>query len=290
LRQSAESYWGAHVHERESFGASCQPRDKQRSRMTPELHLQTCFLLNVDDRIVSTREPAGVAGPIFALVRGSASCAWAVRADVPLKVARELEAIARDEPPTRDFRAPPVHEGRYLSVLGSIQRVSTSAGPAFSFPETAVEFTEAVQIEIESLLEPNFRGWVRGEITAGRGPVLGIVRDGYPVSVCFCARRTDSAAEAGLETARPYRRSGFGATVTAAWASALRATGRVPLYSTSWGNEASLGVARKLGLIAYASYWNAAEPSRGLPNELQRTLMDKVPSHMRQHAAAEQER
>ncbi|MXZ22396.1 MAG: GNAT family N-acetyltransferase, partial [Caldilineaceae bacterium SB0665_bin_25] len=32
--------------------------------------------------------------------------------------------------------------------------------------------------------------------------------------------------------------------------------GRVPLYSTSWENGASLAVARKLGLVAYASGWS----------------------------------
>lgn len=225
--------------------------------MTPKLHLQTCFVLNEDGRILSTCEPAGAPGPYFALVRGSAACAWAVRADVPSNVARELEFIARDEPPALDFRAPPVHAQRYLNALSSIADVSQTLGPAYSFPETLGTHTEAVLIERESLLDRNFRGWVPGEIAAGRSPMMGIIRNGFAVSVCFSARRTDSAAEAGLETAESYRRSGLGAGVTAAWARAVRASGRVPLYSTSWDNEASLGVARKLGLIAYASSWAA---------------------------------
>jgi hypothetical protein len=104
---------------------------------------------------------------------------------------------------------------------------------------------------------------VRGEIAAGRGPVLAVVRNGHPVSVCFCARQTPVAAEAGLETAERYRRRGLGVDVTSAWAAAVRFTGRVPLYSTSWDNAASLGVARRLGLIAYASSWAiAAAPYR----------------------------
>jgi hypothetical protein len=36
------------------------------------------------------------------------------------------------------------------------------------------------------------------------------------------ARPTDSAAEAGVETAAAYRRKGFGAKVTAAWAAVVR--------------------------------------------------------------------
>jgi len=38
----------------------------------------------------------------------------------------------------------------------------------------------------------------------------------------------------------------------------MRASGRSPLYSTSWTNTASLAVADKLGLVAYASDWSIA--------------------------------
>ena len=34
-----------------------------------------------------------------------------------------------------------------------------------------------------------------------------------------------------------------------------KASGLVPLYSTSWSNFASLAVARKLGLVTYARKW-----------------------------------
>ena len=43
------------------------------------------------------------------------------------------------------------------------------------------------------------------------------------------------------------------AAVVAAWAAAVRASGRLPLYSTSWDNVASQGVARKLGLVLYGA-------------------------------------
>ncbi len=62
-----------------------------------------------------------------------------------------------------------------------------------------------------------------------------------------------------METAADYRGRGYAATVTAAWALAIRASGRIPLYSTSWDNTASLAVARKLGLIAYASDWSLSD-------------------------------
>lgn len=232
---------------------------------TPDLYLQTCFVTNETGCIVSTREPEATRGPLFILVRGVSSCAWAVRADVPADVAREIGRLARDEPPASDFRHAPVYADRYVSLLGDrigpppATKFSESDGPAFEFPDSPNQVGDVIVIEDERLLEPNFRGWISGEIRAGRSPLLAIVEDGHPVSICFCARRSEVAAEAGVETAESYRGRGFGPRVTAAWAAAIRASGRIPLYSTSWTNHASLAIARKLKLIPYASSWSLSE-------------------------------
>lgn len=234
---------------------------------TPDLHLDTCFVRNDEGRILSTREPHGEPGPLLIIVRGMTSCAWAVRADVSREISSEIHRIAQREPPASDFRAAPVHAQRYISLLwdriGSEQRspakLNESDGPAFVFPASLPSSGNTVVVEDEQLLEHNFRGWVPGEIAAGRAPVLAIIEDDHPVSVCFCARRSESAAEAGVETAEMYRGRGYGGRVTSAWADAIRNSGRTPLYSTSWSNNASLAVARKLGLIAYASSWSLYE-------------------------------
>jgi len=163
-----------------------------------------------------------------------------------------------------DLRDAPLHAQRYRSLLqGRVQSaeppgvgISQSTGPAFAFPDDVPAPANIVFVDDEQLLDRNFRGWVRGEIAAGRSPVMGIVVDGYPVSVCFCARCSEAAAEAGVETAQAFRGRGFGSRVTAAWALAIRASGRIPLYSTEWTNSPSLAVARKLGLLAYASSWS----------------------------------
>ncbi len=223
---------------------------------TPDLQLRTLYVLNSDGRITSTREPEPVStAPAFALIRSVTDCAWAVRADVPDDVAAELDRLAREEPPAADLRDPPVHADRYISLVGG----RIWAGPAFAFREQLGQPAGVVVVRDESMLERNFRGWTPGEIAAGRSPVLAVLEDGYPVSICFCARRSDSAAEAGLETAEAFRGRGYGSRVTAAWALAIRASGRVPLYSTAWSNAASLAVARKLGLVAYASHWSLIE-------------------------------
>lgn len=226
---------------------------------TPDLQLQTAYILNSQGRITSTREPEPSPGPVFCLVRSMTSCVWAVRADVPEELANELESLAREESPALDLRDAPVYAERYISLVGG----QAESGPAFTFPYAIAQPANIVSIEdmqmphhdLQQLLNQNFRGWTASEIP-GRLPFLAVVEDGHIVSVCFCARRSDIAAEAGLETAASFRGRGFGPRVTVAWALAVRTSGRIPLYSTSWFNEASLAVARKLGLVAYASTWS----------------------------------
>ena len=237
---------------------------------TVQRYLDTCFVLDERGRIVSTREPMPASGPLFCLARGANHCAWRVRADLPDDVvSRAIDQLARSESFTVDFRRPPDHANEYRKVLGAyissrdgaaIDPVEQS-GPAMAFPDNLPTVTDVVRVEDERLLATEFRGWVIGEIASGRAPVLAVMEDGHPVSVCFCARASAVAAEAGVETAGRYRGRGLAPRVTAAWARALRAEGRMPLYSTHWTNLASLAVARKLGLMTYASSWSLVEPT-----------------------------
>lgn len=217
---------------------------------TPFLHLETLFRFDSTGRITGTREPDPSPGPKFALIRGRTGCTWGVRADVPLAVAKQLDDLAKREPPTQDLWEPPVHSEKYITLLHG----EVDSGPAFEFPEETAQPHGAALVKDIQLLEPNFSGWTASEIP-GRSPVVALFEDGLAVSICFCARRFE-AAEAGLETAAAYRGRGLGPRVAAAWAMAVRASGRTPLYSTSWSNGASLTVARKLGLKAYASAWS----------------------------------
>jgi hypothetical protein len=223
---------------------------------TPDLELATTFALDARGRIVSTLEPFPTRGPRFCLIRSATRCAWGIHRDVSDDVAEELAALAREEPPSVDLRAGPLHAERYQALCGG---KPDFAGPAFTFPDALPRSEGVVLIENERLLQHHFSGWQPGEIAAGRGPVMALLDGGHPVSICFCARRTEAAAAAGLETAAAYRGRGYGPRVTAAWAAAVRATGRVALYGADWTNASSLAVARKLGLIAYASFWSIAD-------------------------------
>lgn len=221
-----------------------------------DLELNTAFILDDHGRIVSTREPQASRGPLFMLIRTATRCAWAVRAGLPLDVTAEIDRLAREEPPAPDLDAAPTHADRYQALLDD--RIGLG-GYTFAFPEVLPRVTDVVLIEDERLLQHHFRGWEIGEIAAGRAPVFAVVENGYPVSLCFCARQSEAAAAAGLATAERFRGRGFAQRVTAAWASAIRASGRVALYSTASTNHASRSVTRKLNLTPYASTWSIAE-------------------------------
>ena len=221
---------------------------------SPDLQLATLFVLNEKGRITGTREPDPLRGPRFSLIRSASSCAWAVRADVTDEVAARVDSLAREEPPAVDFADEPIHADRYVSLV----RGRIDAGPAFTFPENIAPTAGLVSIDEIAPLLQYFRGWTENEIPE-RLPIIGIVEDGNAVSVCFCARRSETAAEAGVETAEQFRGRGLGSRVVAAWAAAICATGRVPIYSTSWSNKPSLGLARKLALVTCASDWNLVD-------------------------------
>jgi hypothetical protein len=233
---------------------------------TPSLQLETLYVLDEAGRILQNREPNGSRGPLFAIIRGPSECAWAVRSDVDPQVSAELAVLAATEPPVVDFRDAPVHAARYCDLLSTAVAqayphppvLSPYHGAAFVFPDRAAGSAAITTslIEDEALLAPHFGGWVEGEIGQGRAPVVAVLRQRTPVSIAFCARRSDVAAEAGVETLGAFRGQGFATSVVADWARRVRNGGLLPLYSASWDNLPSLAVARKLQLELYATDWN----------------------------------
>lgn len=222
---------------------------------------------------MATREPLGTRGPLFELIRGATESAFAVRSDVPEALAARIGALVQDEPLGTELE-PPRHAAEYRALLTPFSRtewpgsrLQQNLGLAFEFPEMeeetrALDSTQIVEIHDEARLMRHFTGWIPGELAAGRTPAFAILdEEGHALSVCFCARRSEEAAEAGLETAQAYRRQGYGARVTAAWARAVRKSGRIPLYSSLAENSASRAVAAKLKLRHYATDWSISVKS-----------------------------
>ena len=224
-----------------------------------QLQLETLFLRDTGGQILSTREPQPTSGPAFVLIRSRDEVAWATHASLPDHQATVIAEFACRETPVAEWDAPPIYADRYRSIIGG----KVEGGPAFYFPSSLVGGSDVVEVNDESVLQMHFKGWVAGEIEAGAAPMMAVYADASPASLCFCARRSDVAAEAGVETALAFRRRGYAGRVVSAWAGAVRASGRVPLYSTSWTNLPSRALAAKLRLQQYAVVFSVGVQAAG---------------------------
>jgi RimJ/RimL family protein N-acetyltransferase len=130
-------------------------------------------------------------------------------------------------------------------------------GPSYWLRDEVEVKEQAMLItqENQHLLEPHFprrRSW---EPSLEHGLVAVALKKGRAVSLCYAARLTLQAAEAGVETVEEARGHGYATAATALWASAVRKSGRLALYSTWWENQASQKVAHKLGAVRYGEDW-----------------------------------
>lgn len=194
--------------------------------------------------------------PRFFMARTTAGNLWRMRCDLPADLAAELERVAAGEPVVNDLSElaePPRRLAEYTELLEQhAPPSSTDSGPAYYLPELAPPVgTVTITPDNLPLLDGYFP-YTRSR-HAELGPVVARVVDGAAVAVCFSARITSQVAEAGVYTVEPYRGRGYAVEVVRGWAANIRATGRLPLYSTSWENAASQAVAAKLGAVLYGS-------------------------------------
>ena len=84
---------------------------------TPDLYIQTSFVLDDNGRIVSTREPGAKRGPLITIVKSLKACAWAARADIPPPLMSEIERLAEAEPPAVNFEQGPAPSHRFIALL-----------------------------------------------------------------------------------------------------------------------------------------------------------------------------
>ena len=154
---------------------------------------------------------------------------------------------------------PPTVAAAIRALLNAHTPISAEErGPAYRMPDPIAFPTEAVLIA-----EPNahvfeaFFPWKLSSRTNFKmEPIVATVVRGNAVAICFCARINAQATEAGVETIEAERGRGYASVAVAGWIRVIRQRGLLPLYSTSWQNGASQGVARKLGLICYGEDWS----------------------------------
>jgi RimJ/RimL family protein N-acetyltransferase len=214
------------------------------------LHVEAEFTCDVSGRLLTVNDSGAAPAPRFFLGRTAHGNAWWFRGDVSVELARDLDALCRAQPTGLD-----VAPGSADTIIARLARDApvqrTWTGPAFYVPSSAAGHDAAVRVTPDnaSLLSPHLEDW-RGDVTPAV-PMFVMLDDGKAVSICASVRLTSEAHEAGVDTHRDFRGRGYAGHAVRAWASAVRAMGRVPLYSTSWDNEASRAVARKLGLILF---------------------------------------
>jgi RimJ/RimL family protein N-acetyltransferase len=218
------------------------------------LKADALFSYDERGRMVGSNEPDPVRAPRLFLGRTAEGSVWRVRDDLPDEMVAEIGHILADEPALGEPQQRPASFAALCDLLTREAPVAEIwEGPAYHFPPTIPEPDGVVAIDGGNvfLLEPHFPDTVAymGE----REPYAVVVEDDVAIAACFSARSAAEAAEAGVHTEEPFRGRGYAGMVTAAWANAIRAQGRVPIYSTSWDNLASQAVARKLGLRLFGA-------------------------------------
>lgn len=219
-----------------------------------QYHVEALFTHDADGSLLRVNEPDGAPAPRFFLGRTVDATLLGFRHDVGQDARRALRAAAKNHARAEHHLESPIEPAPYQDILARFAPVTrTWTGPAFSFPDKlpvpagVVPVTEAnVQ-----LLRPFFEGWIPDVRQCQ--PMFVVAVDGQAVSLCGSVRQTNMAHEAGVETAAPHRGRGYAVRVVAAWARTMHDTGRVPLYSTSWENEASRAVARSLALTLFGN-------------------------------------
>ena len=221
------------------------------------IHVRALFTHNAESRRLFVNEPGSAVAPapLLFLGRTRVGNVWRFRADLPENLIQELDSLCTDEPPVNtEFNEPPRHVERYVRLLekhAPVERVST--GPAYHFPENIAPSRHPVAITENDAerLRGGFEELV-AELPAWQ-PFVALIEGNRAVSVCRSVRITPGAHEAGVETLPDFRGKGYAKDVAAEWAQRVWAVGAIPLYSTSWENNASQAVARKLRLECYGA-------------------------------------
>jgi GNAT acetyltransferase-like protein len=223
-------------------------------RESMRIHVEALFTRDSHGDLVRINEPNGSVAPRFFLGQTAHGDRWWFRHDVSPDLRAELEAAIRRHNRSGTRLESPIDPAPYQAILARSAPIQhTEDGPAYTFARQIPQAIGATRVTEANadILTRHLAPWLP-DVRLSQ-PLFVVTCDGHAVSVCASVRQTSEAYEAGVETAVAYRGRGFAAPAVAAWATAVRAVGRVPLYSTSWKNTASQAVAHKLALIQFGN-------------------------------------
>ena len=219
-----------------------------------DLHVHALYTHDAAGRILTINEPNGrKQAPRFYFGRSAAGNTWRFRADLPSALVNALEELCGDEPVGPSGQDEPRHAAEYVRLVGTHGPIRERwSGPAYRFVRFDTSVSDVVQITERNAdrLRGGFEAWLAD--VSDWQPFVAATEDDRVVAVCQSVRITPHAHEAGVDTRNDSRRRGHGRRVVAEWARLVRERGAQPLYSTSWQNVASQGLARSLGLDMFA--------------------------------------
>jgi GNAT superfamily N-acetyltransferase len=225
-----------------------------------DIELRVLFQQDGEGRLLAVNERDFPPPPLVALARTAEGDIVRTAASTPPDLADRVSAALDELPAWRRGEPTAALPDLLAAATGPGARAVCWHGPAFVirgplFPGGAMQIYPANA----HLLHPAL-ATLAPELSHRR-PTFAVIRGGQAVSVCYSARGSREAAEAGVETAPEHRGQGCAALAVEAWADAIHATGRLAFYSTGWENAASIAVARKLDLQQYAELaWVTAAP------------------------------
>jgi GNAT superfamily N-acetyltransferase len=219
-----------------------------------QVELDALWVTDDDGALLHCRTAAREPSPLLVVGAGAAGLAWATSVDVPAAAHDSIATLLEGEPAPEGAGWAPARAAGLLAVVGQIADLAPPhGGPSFVVPGPLAG-PAAVDLRTSTTTAVS---WLRGRMPERdrhlTAPWVAAVVDGQVAAVCETARSTPAAVEAGVWTYPAHRRRGLGAAVTAAWSALV--TERTALYSTSWDNLASQGVARRLGLRPLAQWW-----------------------------------
>ena len=225
-----------------------QPRELMR------VQAAVLFTHDARGRMERVNEPNGGRAPRLFIGRTPHGSVWRFRDDLDDALIRDLDSVCSCEAPGDEYLAAPHGATTYEELLARhapIERVES--GPAYRFPAELPVVADTVFVTSDNadILRPHLAPWLQ-DVGWGR-LLVAVVQDNEAVSVCCTVRENDVAHEAGVETPAQFRGRGYATQAVLAWATAVRARRRVPLYSTSWQNLASQALAAKLRLVRYGT-------------------------------------